>query len=149
MLLCNVTGILQAPVDVDWFFKGERIITSLAHWKDRTQILRRTRGKMYISELIVERSTLHDKGIYVCRSSGSSIEVDSITVNVLSDSVNLPESYKSAADAIHHSSSMIHILTITVCVITVFTSSNSSNLPTRKVSIYQATVFNCDNYAHR
>jgi hypothetical protein len=84
MLLCNVTGILQAPVDVDWFFKGERIITSLAHWKDRTQILRRTRGKMYISELIVERSTLHDKGIYVCRSSGSSIDVESITVNVLS-----------------------------------------------------------------
>lgn len=89
-LRCNVTGISRAPDDVDWFLNGERILTSLPHWRDRTQILRRTMGKMYISELIVDRSTLHDDGTYVCRSSGhSDLDVDSIDVNVLSGTLIL------------------------------------------------------------
>lgn len=89
-LRCNVTGISRAPDDVDWFFNGERILASLPHWRDRTQILRRTMGKMYISELIVERSTLNDDGTYVCRSSGNSdIDVDSFVVNVLSGTLIL------------------------------------------------------------
>lgn len=54
-------------------------------WRDRTTILKRKAGRSFISELIVERSTLADNGNYLCRSVdvGAKYEVTSIFVNVL------------------------------------------------------------------
>lgn len=85
-LTCNATGAIRAPLEVDWFFYGERIISTQKRWRDRTRILKRTKDRSFISDLIVERSTLEDNGNYVCRSTdvGPVYEVTSIFVNVLS-----------------------------------------------------------------
>ncbi|XP_045215734.2 zwei Ig domain protein zig-8-like [Mercenaria mercenaria] len=161
MLRCNVTGALHAPDDVDWFFKGERIMTQLPHWRDRTQILRRTMGRMYISELIVDRSTLEDDGIYVCRSSGSSIDVEDITVNVLSadkpnvsrrDKANLSQTGdigpSSSAMVVFQHSSMVYILTLISYVMISLTSNGFTRLTTHTLNLSR-TVFNCDNCVYR
>ena len=89
-LTCNATGGIRAPLDVDWFFKGERILTTHAKWKDRTQILKRKIGRYYVSDLIVERSTRNDQGNYVCRSTDlSNLKVTSISVHVLSGKLTI------------------------------------------------------------
>ena len=84
-LSCNATGDGRSPVAVDWFFEGNRVHPSNPRWRGRLEILRRTSydEKYYISELIIDRSRMEDKGSYVCRSSD--LMVSSLKVHVLKD----------------------------------------------------------------
>lgn len=83
-LVCNATGSARAPEDINWFFDGRRIHPANAEWQGRVEITRQRlfEGKYFISELIVEHSTIEDKGDYVCQSSD--LTVDSVKVHVLS-----------------------------------------------------------------
>ncbi|KAK3578279.1 hypothetical protein CHS0354_010481 [Potamilus streckersoni] len=82
-LICNATGAVKAPEDVDWFHQGNRIHTSNPKWSGRTHILKHIPipGRSYISDLIIERSTMADSGDYICRSSD--LTVKSVTVHIL------------------------------------------------------------------
>lgn len=82
-LTCNATGSTRAPDAVDWFYEGNRIHQSNPRWQGRVEILKHEsfEGKYYISELIIDHSTLEDKGHYVCRSSD--LTVDDLKVHVL------------------------------------------------------------------
>ena len=85
-LTCNATGGIHAPLGIDWFFKGKRIQTTQSQWKDRIQILKRKKGRYYISDLIIGRSTMNDQGTYVCRSTDfrNQKEVKGFTIHILS-----------------------------------------------------------------
>ena len=52
-LRCNVTGATRAPEEVDWFFIGNKIVTSQSKWRDRTKILRYKNKRSYVSELVI------------------------------------------------------------------------------------------------
>lgn len=82
-LICNATGSSRAPEAVDWFFEGNSIHPSNPRWRGRVEILKHSsfEGKYYISELIVDKSRMDDKGHFVCRSSD--LTVSSIKVHVL------------------------------------------------------------------
>jgi len=67
-LICNFTTSVSASVDLDWFFNGNKVKESDAHWRDRVTMPRRTAGQSHISELIVERSVHGDTGMYLCRA---------------------------------------------------------------------------------
>ncbi|KAK3608966.1 hypothetical protein CHS0354_029306, partial [Potamilus streckersoni] len=84
-LICNATGEGIAPEDVDWYFKGEKIVPTNTAWLNRATILKRKPipGNFYISELIIKRSNRQDGGSYVCRSSD--LKVSSINVHVLEE----------------------------------------------------------------
>ena len=82
-LLCNASGISRAPEEIDWFFEGNRIHPSNPRWNGRVEILKHTSipGRYYISELLIEQSSMADQGSYVCRSSD--LNVNSMKVHVL------------------------------------------------------------------
>lgn len=82
-LICNASGTLRAPEAVDWFYEGNSIHPLNPRWRGRVEILKHSsfEGKYYISELIVHKSTMEDKGHFVCRSSD--LTVGSIKVHVL------------------------------------------------------------------
>ena len=79
-LICNATGVSEAPTGIDWFFDGNRV----REWNPRVEILKRkpVPGRSFISELIVEKVTMADRGNYVCRSLGI---VKGMKVHVLDD----------------------------------------------------------------
>ncbi|XP_069137770.1 uncharacterized protein [Argopecten irradians] len=84
-LTCNATGTTRAPVAVDWFHDGHIINSSDKKYTNRLMILNKVPevpGRSLISNLIIERCTDADKGIYVCRSSD--LDTTSITVHILS-----------------------------------------------------------------
>ncbi|XP_063433100.1 zwei Ig domain protein zig-8-like isoform X1 [Mytilus trossulus] len=83
-LTCNATGLFRAPDDIDWFHDGNIIDQKDKQWGGRLKIYKRIQdvpGRMLISELIIERSTLDDRGMYVCRSSEN--EASSFPVSIL------------------------------------------------------------------
>ncbi|KAL4227439.1 hypothetical protein ACF0H5_012883 [Mactra antiquata] len=84
-LVCNATGVNRAPDDVDWFFRGNRIVETLPQWYGRIEIYRHRPipGLSFISELIIHMSTMEDDGKYVCRSSD--LNVNSIEVTILNN----------------------------------------------------------------
>ncbi|KAH3741606.1 fibroblast growth factor receptor-like 1 [Dreissena polymorpha] len=81
-LMCNVTGVINMLDGVDWFFQGKNIVTTAAYLKGEITILKHMEGHSYVSELIIENSSLHDMGIYLCR--GPNLKISSIRVDVLS-----------------------------------------------------------------
>ena len=87
-LTCTATGPIRPPLEINWFFYGNRIVTNHNRWRDRTTISKGkfTNSRSIKSELIIERSTLDDNGNYLCRSVdvGPSYQFDSIFINVLS-----------------------------------------------------------------
>ena len=82
-LLCNASGISRAPEEIDWFFEGNKIYPSNPQWNGRVEILKHTSipGRYYISELLIEQSSMADQGSYVCRSSD--LNIKSMKVYVL------------------------------------------------------------------
>ncbi|XP_052795336.1 uncharacterized protein LOC128228213 isoform X1 [Mya arenaria] len=87
-LVCNATGVERAPEEIDWFFNGNKILTSHPHWYGRIEIVKHKPepGLSFISELIINLSSMQDNGNYVCRSSD--LSVDSLTVHVLNAGKN-------------------------------------------------------------
>lgn len=83
IITCNATGAERAPESVDWFHEGSIIRQQSSKWSGRVKIsmkadvLRRS----LISQLIIERSTLKDRGAYICRSPDKIME--SIEVHIL------------------------------------------------------------------
>ena len=71
-LKCNATNGLKAFDRVDWFFEGEPLRKSKPRWYGRVQELNRKPypGRSVISELIIEKATMADRGNYVCRATG-------------------------------------------------------------------------------
>lgn len=70
-LVCNATGGIEAPQQIDWFFNGHMIRARDSRWKSRLSISTRVPdipGRMLVSELSIEYSMFDDKGKYVCRS---------------------------------------------------------------------------------
>lgn len=83
-LLCNATGSERAPESVEWFFKGNKILTSHGNWwYRRTEIVNHIPlpGRSFLSELYIHNSTINDHGNYVCRSSD--LEISSLMVHIL------------------------------------------------------------------
>ena len=88
-LMCNASGLSRAPEEIDWFFEGNRIHASNPQWKGRVEILKHTSipGRFYISELLIEQSSMADQGSYVCRSSD--LKINSMKVHVLNGEYSL------------------------------------------------------------
>ncbi|KAH3843539.1 hypothetical protein DPMN_117059 [Dreissena polymorpha] len=65
----NATGVLKAPDAVDWFFNGEPISDIKPEWFGRILQLNRKPmpGRSFISELVIKRVTMDDRGQYACR----------------------------------------------------------------------------------
>ncbi|XP_052795568.1 uncharacterized protein LOC128228347 [Mya arenaria] len=83
-LVCNFTTPSDDPLGVDWFFEGNIVKTTDLRWRDRATITRRTNGQTYISELIIDRSSLSEMGVYLCRVQAPSLMIRSERVDVLS-----------------------------------------------------------------
>lgn len=99
-LTCNATGTTRAPVAVDWFHDGHIINSSDKKYTNRLMILNKVPevpGRSLISNLIIERCTDADKGIYVCRSSD--LDTTSITVHILSVEKNVEKRNDNKKDA--------------------------------------------------
>lgn len=87
-LTCNATGVIRAPEDVDWFHNGNIIDHHNNMWGQRLTISKQIPqipGRWLISELIIEKSTLKDQGMYICRSSDN--EAASFYVTILDNGV--------------------------------------------------------------
>ena len=108
-LVCNATGVGEAPSGIDWFFDGNPI----REWNPRVEILKHkpVPGRSYISELIVEKVTMADRGNYVCRSSDRIVK--GMKVHVLNDirGINDPKrnSGPETYEAIHRNGSGIRL----------------------------------------
>ena len=85
-LSCKASGGPHIPEEMDWFKDGDKIdmrkykhmlITKYRSLEDRA----------LVSELLIDRSRIHDSGTYICRSSSD--KIDSIKVTVLVGECNL------------------------------------------------------------
>ncbi|KAL4228280.1 hypothetical protein ACF0H5_013711 [Mactra antiquata] len=87
-LTCNATGATKAPDQVDWFFDGKIISEMNPQFYGRLYKLsdKPSPGRSLISEIIVEKATMADRGIYVCRLTKDLAK--GFTVNVLNDKKN-------------------------------------------------------------
>lgn len=69
-LNCTATGSITAPDSVDWYFNGEPISEiKSSKWQGR-MIQRNSKlsyGRKLISELIIEKVQMEDRGQFVCR----------------------------------------------------------------------------------
>ncbi|XP_041373041.1 leucine-rich repeats and immunoglobulin-like domains protein 1 isoform X2 [Gigantopelta aegis] len=79
-LICNATGGAQIPEEIDWFYEGDKI-DSYKYPNILITKYRSLTDQSLISELMIDRSTTRDSGMYICRSSER--EVDSRKVTVL------------------------------------------------------------------
>ncbi|KAH3777222.1 lachesin-like [Dreissena polymorpha] len=80
-LHCNVTGQHYTPDEIDWFRNGEKV-TSEKH--RRVKLLKQLSiaHKTFISILSIDKATMEDSGVYVCRSSN--MHIANTKVHVLS-----------------------------------------------------------------
>lgn len=78
-LSCNATGVLHAPEDVDWFFQGLKIQSSV---QDEIIITKfhSPETKTLISTLEIERSKMKHSGMYICRSTDLTIKSHNVQV---------------------------------------------------------------------
>ncbi|XP_052282467.1 uncharacterized protein LOC127879568 isoform X2 [Dreissena polymorpha] len=90
-LVCNATGALKAPDSVDWFFNGEPISEMKPEWFGRILQLNRKPipGRSLISELVIKRVTMGDRGHYVCRLTKKLAQ--GFKVHILNDKKNHKE----------------------------------------------------------
>ncbi|XP_052792465.1 zwei Ig domain protein zig-8-like isoform X3 [Mya arenaria] len=90
-LVCNATGAQTAPDAVDWFFNGEPITDTRGPWQDRLVRLNNKPipGRSLISELIIKRATMEDRGHYVCRLTKKLAK--GFKVHILNDKKNHKE----------------------------------------------------------
>ncbi|XP_041377123.1 zwei Ig domain protein zig-8-like [Gigantopelta aegis] len=86
-LSCKASGGPQIPEEMDWFKDGDKIDMK----KYKNVLITKYRSlaeRALVSELLIDRSRIHDSGTYICRSSSD--EIDSIKVTVLvADSSNV------------------------------------------------------------
>ncbi|XP_045156860.2 kin of IRRE-like protein 2 isoform X3 [Mercenaria mercenaria] len=87
-LTCNATGTTKTPDGVDWFFNGEIITEMNPRWQGRLVEINKKPlpGRSLISELIIERATIGDRGHYVCRLTKHS--ANGLKVHILNDKKN-------------------------------------------------------------
>ncbi|XP_048734833.2 uncharacterized protein LOC125650510 isoform X2 [Ostrea edulis] len=78
-LSCNATGVQHAPEDVDWFFNGLKIQSSVQEEIIITKF-HSPETKTLISTLEIERSKMNNSGSYICRSTDLKIESHSVMV---------------------------------------------------------------------
>ena len=78
-LSCNATGVRHAPEDVDWFFKGHKIQSSVQEEIIITKFLS-PETKSMLSTLEIERSKKKHSGIYVCRSTDFTVKSHHVQV---------------------------------------------------------------------
>lgn len=78
-LSCNATGVRHAPEDVDWFFQGLKIQSSV---QDEIIITKfhSPETKTLISTLEIERSKMKHSGMYICRSTDLTIKSHNVQV---------------------------------------------------------------------
>ncbi|XP_078328426.1 uncharacterized protein LOC111111938 isoform X2 [Crassostrea virginica] len=94
-LLCNATGMPDLPEDVDWFFNGHIIRSSVQEEIIITKFLS-PETKSMLSTLEIERSKKKHSGIYVCRSTDFAVKshhvqvIDRIPPVNSTNLVNLP-----------------------------------------------------------
>lgn len=86
-LVCNATGGIRAPQQIDWFFDGHMIREGDSRRKSRLRISNHVPdipGRMLVSELTIDYSEFNDKGKYVCRSfAQNEFYTTSLDVSVL------------------------------------------------------------------
>ncbi|XP_045156864.2 uncharacterized protein LOC123523219 isoform X1 [Mercenaria mercenaria] len=90
-LICNATGSKKAPDGVDWFFNGDLISEMNPQWYGRLIEINKKPlpGRSLISELIIEKATMTDRGHYVCRLTKKIAK--GFKVHVLNDRKNHKE----------------------------------------------------------
>lgn len=79
-IVCNATGSVNPPQDLDWFKDGIKI-TPDAHQKITIEKFQSLPTKTIVSVLQLKHSNMNDAGTYVCRSSN--LDITSIKVHVL------------------------------------------------------------------
>lgn len=84
-LSCNATGVKHVPEDVDWFFDGLKIQSSVEEEILITKF-HSPETRTLISTLEIERSKMKHSGIYICRSTDGIIK--SHTVQVINATSN-------------------------------------------------------------
>ncbi|XP_005103953.1 uncharacterized protein LOC101859116 isoform X1 [Aplysia californica] len=78
-LVCNASGGVRIPDEIDWFKAGDKIDSV----KYRNIVIEKYQSmahRSFISELIIDHSSLHDTGDYICRSSRNDIANLKVTV---------------------------------------------------------------------
>ncbi|XP_061164135.1 zwei Ig domain protein zig-8-like isoform X2 [Saccostrea echinata] len=78
-LSCNATGVKHAPEDVDWFFDGLKIQSSVEEEIVITKF-HSPETRTLISTLEIERSKMKHSGIYICRSTDGIIKSHTVQV---------------------------------------------------------------------
>nr|XP_022333121.1 vascular endothelial growth factor receptor 1-like isoform X2 [Crassostrea virginica] len=78
-LSCNATGVRHAPEDVDWFFKGHKIQSSVQEEIIITKF-HSSETRTLLSTLEIERSKMEHSGIYICRSTDLTIKSHNVQV---------------------------------------------------------------------
>ncbi|KAL3867230.1 hypothetical protein ACJMK2_044446 [Sinanodonta woodiana] len=79
-LTCNATGIFYPPDEMDWFLDGQKVLSDSDRGVDIYKRISIS-SKTITSVLELERATMDDDGIYVCRSSD--LQITSKKLNVL------------------------------------------------------------------
>ncbi|KAK3601477.1 hypothetical protein CHS0354_033612 [Potamilus streckersoni] len=117
ILTCNATGIFYPPEEMDWFLDGQRVLSDSGRGVD---IYKRVSisSKSITSILEVERASMEDDGVYVCRSSDLQITSKKLNVlnagtyNVKRDTIDgkASESLSSPSQSSHSIYSKIFVL---------------------------------------
>lgn len=77
-LVCNATGRLDAPHNVDWYKDGNKVNSDV----DKGIIItKKIDASILISVLVIRSSKMADAGVYLCRSSNRHIAT--LTVHIL------------------------------------------------------------------
>ncbi|XP_060556110.1 zwei Ig domain protein zig-8-like isoform X2 [Ruditapes philippinarum] len=97
-LICNATGSSTAPDGVDWFFNGDPINEMNPRWHGRLYEINKKPlpGRSLISEIIIEKATMEDRGHYVCRLT--KVLAEGFKVHVLNDRKNHKEPKRDMKD---------------------------------------------------
>ncbi|XP_070173155.1 zwei Ig domain protein zig-8-like [Littorina saxatilis] len=113
-LICNASGGPRIPEEIDWFKDGD-MIDSFKYPHVKIEKRQSFRDKAFISELIIDRAKLTDKGEYVCRSSRDNI-VNMIVTVLRAESPNrrrgtnmYTDDYDSSASCVFSVHHILHV----------------------------------------
>lgn len=78
-LVCNASGTMNPPNNVDWFKDGNQIV---ANKKKRIELQKRfsIHSRTITSTLIKEKAEMSDAGTYSCRTSSMQVTSEKVTV---------------------------------------------------------------------
>lgn len=77
-LVCNATGWLDAPHNVDWYKDGNKVHSDV---EKGVIITKKIDANMLVSVLVIRFSKMSDAGVYLCRSSNRHIA--KLTIHIL------------------------------------------------------------------